>query len=200
MPSRNGAESLVPPGFPATAEVSIWGQKVEVQVHTPGPRHGSSHRRQGPFETGALQGWSAPTVKKPVSRPLVGCGGAAICGTEPSAGRSALPSVVPSHARHLSIQPERQRFHGNRRTVEGRGVWVAGTVRRQGWRLRAYRDVLAACPGHPHPPHHASETNGSRRARIQSAAAHANPCTTPKDGLPRTSVALGNAAATASCR
>ncbi|AWH34001.1 hypothetical protein C1930_14585 [Stenotrophomonas sp. SAU14A_NAIMI4_8] len=24
--------------------------------------------------------------------------------------------------------------------------------RRHGWRLRAYRDVLAACPGHPHRP------------------------------------------------
>ncbi len=39
-----------------------------------------------------------------------------------------------------------------KRSVGRRRGWVGGTVGRHGWRPRAYRDVLAACPANPPTP------------------------------------------------
>ncbi len=41
--------------------------------------------------------------------------------------------------------------------------WVGGTVGRHGWRSRAYRDVLAACPANPPVPGQARARTNSRQ-------------------------------------
>jgi hypothetical protein len=135
MPARHAAKSLVPLGFSATAEVSIWGRKAVNQVHSLAPRRNAGRHPPGTFETRATQG-KTQQPSKPVEpsvarlrlrrhrqcRAKPGTFYAAIGSAEPGPARSTPPSVVPSHARHLSTQPEPHRFpHGNRRPVTGAG-------------------------------------------------------------------------------
>jgi len=50
------------------------------------------------------------------------------------------------------LAPVASLAHGHRSTVGGGAGWDCGTVGRHGWRSRAYRDVLAACPASPPSP------------------------------------------------
>ncbi len=71
------------------------------------------------------------------------------------------------------------RCQGNQPTVQGGGVWVRGTVVRHGWRTRAYRDVLAACPANPHTPAHPDARANQGFALSSSSALQLLKETTP---------------------
>jgi len=51
-------------------------------------------------------------------------------------------------------------FVTHRLTFKGGYGWVGGTVERHGWRERAYKDVLAACPAGPPVPDQVKRRRG----------------------------------------
>jgi hypothetical protein len=69
-----------------------------------------------------------------------------------TATAAAAAKHQPQASALLSLLRASRVFDGYQPTVWDGGVGVRGTVVRQGWRTRAYKDVLAACPANPHTP------------------------------------------------
>ncbi len=91
-----------------------------------------------------------------------------LAGAQRTGSSTATAAAAAKHQLQASALPSLLRasrvFDGYQPTVWDGGVGVRGTVVRQEWRTRAYKDVFAACPANPHPPRPARKRRRHRRS------------------------------------